>query len=317
MTRASPALLALVLLGSGCTREVEPIALGTLEWDRIELVAEAAEPIVEIAVREGDAVAQGALVARLDDTRLQSEAAAAEADAGRLRAVLAEQRAGARVEELDEARARVRQAQSQLKDARQQLERIRTMRTRGLVAEAELDRARNAQETRAAELSAAQARLALLQQGTRAESIAQTEAAIAAAEARRDAAARNASRLRLVAPRAGRIESLPFEPGDQPPRGATLATLLVGDRPHARVYIPSAWRAQVRNGSRFALEVEGVATAFTARVRTLASEPSFTPYYALTGEDASRLVYLAELDIEGDGAKDLPAGLPVRATHLP
>src|SRR5688572_5670741 len=105
MTRASPALLALVLLASGCKRDAEPTALGTLEWDRIELVAEAAEPIVEIAVREGEAVAQGALVARLDDTRLQSEAAAAEADAGRWRAVLSEQRAGARAEELDEARA--------------------------------------------------------------------------------------------------------------------------------------------------------------------------------------------------------------------
>ncbi|HET9485522.1 MAG TPA: HlyD family efflux transporter periplasmic adaptor subunit [Xanthomonadales bacterium] len=316
MSRSILVMLAAALL-AGCAADDAPVALGTLEWDRVELVAEAAEPIVEIAVREGDAVAAGALIARLDDARLQAEAAAAGAEADRLRAVLAEQRAGARSEELDEARARVRQGQSQLRDARQQLERVRTIRARGLVAEAELDRARNAHEGRAAELSAAQARLALLEAGTRAESLVQTEAAIAAAESRRDAAARNAQRLRLVAPRAGRVESLPFEPGDQPPRGATIAALLVGDRPHARVYVPSAWRARVQPGARFTVEVEGVDAPLPARLRSIASEPSFTPYYALTGEDASRLVFLAELELDGEAARALPAGLPVRATLQP
>jgi HlyD family secretion protein len=41
------------------------------------------------------------------------------------------------------------------------------------------------------------------------------------------------------------------------------------------------------------------------------SEPSFTPYYALTGEDAARLSYLAEVSLGSDAA-ELPAGLPVR-----
>lgn len=310
-------LALLVLVAGGCRREEAPAALGTLEWDRIELVAEASEPLVEVAVREGDRVEQGALVARLDDARLRADAAAAAAEAARWRAVLAEQRAGARSEALDEARALVRQGESQLRDSVQQLERIRTMHARGLVAAAELDRARNARETRAAELAAAKARLALLLAGTRAESVAQTEAVIAAAEARQRAATLAADRLRLVAPRAGRIDSLPFEPGDQPARGDTIATLLVGDRPHARVHVPSAWRARVRVGSRLAVSVEGVEARFPARVRNIASEPSFTPYYALTGEDASRLVYLAELELEGPAAAELPAGLPVRAVLTP
>ena len=41
------------------------------------------------------------------------------------------------------------------------------------------------------------------------------------------------------------------------------------------------------------------------------SEPSFTPYYALIGEDAARLSYLAEVSLGGEAA-ELPAGLPVR-----
>ena len=50
-----------------------------------------------------------------------------------------------------------------------------------------------------------------------------------------------------------------------------------------------------------------------ARVRHLESQATFTPYFALHGDDASRLTYLAELTLEGDAALKLPAGLPVQA----
>jgi HlyD family secretion protein len=40
------------------------------------------------------------------------------------------------------------------------------------------------------------------------------------------------------------------------------------------------------------------------------SDPSFTPYYALVGQDVSRLTYLAEVQLEA-AARDLPAGLPL------
>jgi HlyD family secretion protein len=46
------------------------------------------------------------------------------------------------------------------------------------------------------------------------------------------------------------------------------------------------------------------------------SEPSFTPYYALIGEDAARLSYLAEIQLDKD-AGELPAGLPVRVEFEP
>ena len=42
------------------------------------------------------------------------------------------------------------------------------------------------------------------------------------------------------------------------------------------------------------------------------SEPGFTPYFALVGKDAARLSYLAEIELTGEDARSLPAGLPVR-----
>jgi len=46
----------------------------------------------------------------------------------------------------------------------------------------------------------------------------------------------------------------------------------------------------------------------------IASEPTFTPYYALSGDDASRLAWRAELVLEASAATgSLPAGLPCHA----
>src|SRR5687768_161235 len=98
-------------MSGGCNRSDDAsLILGTLERDRVELVAEASEPLLEIAVREGDVLKAGDLVAQLDDRRIRIDLAGAEAEIARLEAVLAEQRAGARAEELDEARARAAQS---------------------------------------------------------------------------------------------------------------------------------------------------------------------------------------------------------------
>ena len=101
--------------------------------------------------------------------------------------------------------------------------------------------------------------------------------------------------------------------GDQPPTGAELVSLLVGEQPYARVFIPASIRAQVSVGDVMRVFVEGVEQPFQARVRSIRSEAAFTPYYALTGDDASRLMYRAELVLQGEAARQLPAGLPLRA----
>jgi HlyD family secretion protein len=152
-----------------------------------------------------------------------------------------------------------------------------------------------------------------LDAGTRPEQLAQAQAALDNAEAALRALDLDRARLRLHAPRAGRVDALPFKAGDQPPAGATLVSLLVGDRPHARVFVPESQRVALREGQAFAVTVQGLEGERAATLRSIAREPAFTPYYALTGDDASRLVYRAELELTGADAAGLPAGLPVQA----
>jgi HlyD family secretion protein len=146
-----------------------------------------------------------------------------------------------------------------------------------------------------------------------AREVAQAQAALESAQAAQQALRLDRGRLEVRAPRAGRVDALPFKLGDQPPQGATLASLLVGDAPYARVYVPESRRVALREGQRFTLQVQGSGPVRHATLRSIAREPAFTPYYALTGDDASRLVYRAELVLTDADAASLPAGVPVQA----
>lgn len=291
-------------------------ALGTLERDRISLPATVSERIVAIPVREGDAVQAGETVLELEAQRTSARLDVARADVARLQAALDEMRRGPRSERIDEARHRLQRARSIALNARKERERIEAVVARGVLPRAERDRAISASDAADAEVRAAESILGELQHGTRPETIAQAEAALAAAQAVVAAAGVDAERTRIAAPRAGVVDSLPFEVGDQLPIGTPLAVLLVGDVPYARVYVPQPLRAGLSIGSAARVFVQGSEVSYPGRVRAIRSEASFTPYYALSGDDAAHLSYLAEIELDARAAA-LPLGVPVRAEFPP
>jgi HlyD family secretion protein len=300
-----------VVAGLGACSKSPPQALGTLEYDRITLPAPAAERIVAIDVREGEQVEAGQPLLQLDPTHTRAQLAAAQAQAQQQREVLAELKTGPRREAIDQARANLLAAQAQAREARAYYARLAPLKGEGYVAAADLDRARAAAGNADGQVAAARAALDELLHGTRPEQIAQAQAAVAAADAQTSAQQVLLGKLNIVAPRAGRIDSLPYKLGDQAPVAAPVAILLAGDAPYARIYIPEQQRAGVHPGDAIQVFVAGRDTPYAGKVRMIRSEPDFTPYYALIGDDAARLSYLAEVTL-GPDALELPAGLPVR-----
>jgi HlyD family secretion protein len=307
-SKIAPLFAALLL--AACAKET-PQALGTLEYDRVALPAPVAEKIVSIYVREGQQVDAGARLLTLERTRTEAQAEAARAEAQRQREALGELEAGARSEQIAQARARLAAAQAGARDASAYYARLRPLGVRKLVAAADVDRARAASSGADAQVELARAALDELLNGSRREDIAQAEAAVRAAEAQATAQSATLDKLDVRAPRAGRIDSLPYKLGDQAPVGAPLAILLVGNAPYARVYVPETIRANVKVGDSARVFVDGRDAALSGTVRMIRSEASFTPYYALIGKDAARLSYLAEIALGKDAAR-LPAGVPVR-----
>lgn len=302
----------MILVLSACGADQSPLPLvGTLERDRVEITAEARETLTEIRVREGDRVTAGQVIAVQDDRLARARHAAALAERDREGARLAELERGPRPEDIAAARAHLNGAAARLAGHAAEFQRIRLLVDRKLASAAELDTARADWRNAEAAVGEASAALDAMEAGTTAEELTQARAALAKADADLELAQAELERLTLRAPAPGLIDAVGYEAGDRPPAGAVVAVMLTGEVPYARTYVPQPLRARVAPGSAALVHVDGIAKPYSARVRYVASDPVFTPYFALTERDRSRLAYVAEVELLEQEADQLPVGLPV------
>ena len=177
--------------------------------------------LVELRVKEGDAVKAGQIVARIDAVQAAASASAANS---RVKGAEADLRATADLlqsaqSDLDAARARAQEAQLKL-------QRTRDLRKDGLVPVAELDGATAAADTAAAQVRSAEAGIRRLQQVREA-------ADRRVAETRADSArvADMLAKTDIVAPISGIVTRLPVQEGEmvvmgiQGQPGTTLMTI--------------------------------------------------------------------------------------------
>jgi HlyD family secretion protein len=303
--------LAVVLQMAGCDRESSTFMVGTLERDRIELKVESNEPIVSIHVADGQKVTPGTLVLAQDPARAEARLAQLEGLRNQAAARLAELERGPREESINEARANLEASRVERINTRANLERTREVFERGLSSQGRLDREETNYKTAVAQEKAATEALEKLLNGTTVEELHQAMAALEAAEARVASAELDLSRTHIEAPGAGTVDKVLFQVGERPPPGTTIAVLLSTDRSFARVYVPEHLRASVQPGDSIDVRIDGIDRIFDGRVRWVSADATFTPYFALTEHDRSRLSYLAEIDLED--AADLPSGIPLQA----
>ncbi|MGW8369025.1 MAG: HlyD family secretion protein [Gammaproteobacteria bacterium] len=311
MRRYLSIIVVSLLLASCGEDRADLVAVGTLERDRIEIVAEAWETLTAIEVSEGDHVIVNQVIARQDTARAEAKADQLAAALERSRQRLAELERGPREEAIDEARARLRGAEGRLAADERELERIAGIVARGLGSESDLDEARARRDVSEASFDEARWQLATLVDGATVEELEQARAAVAEAQAALEEQRLTLDRMVIRATRDGMIDAIPVEPGDRPRAGDIVAILLTDDAPYARVYVPAPLRARVRTGSDAEIMVESLDGVFHGRIRTIATEAAFTPYFALTERDRSRLTYLAEVTLTDPKARDLPTGFPV------
>jgi HlyD family secretion protein len=283
-------LAALVAL-AGCARperdaisgygEAQYVYLGPMDGGRVD----------KLLVKEGDTVAEGAVLAELDPERV----GAAAVGAGAVRAA---QAGSARA--LDEA---VRRAEAEAALARANLTRTRQLHASGFVAKARLDIDEAA--ARAADAAVAQ---------TRAERTAGIRRTGAASADERIARAR-VEDAAIRAPAAGRIERIFRRPGEIIGPGEPVFALLPPANLKVRFFVPEPRLAQFAPGARVAISCDGCSETLTGRVTFVASEPQFTPPVIYSLEERSKLVFLAEAVPDKPDA--IRPGLPVDVRLAP
>jgi len=304
-------LLLVAITAAGCQPPTdENRIVGQLESDRIELAPDFGEPITRRHVAEGQRVQRGDLLIQQDSGRAEARLREAQALLAQDQARLDELVRGPRREQIEAAQANVIGSQQDVEFRNAQLLRAQTLLDRELAPPDIRDQAKAALDAAEAGLEFNLARLDELLTGTTIEELNQARAAVQRSMAQADQFAIDLQRLSTHAPMDGNIDSLLMEPGERPQPGMPMAIMLAGEQPYARVYVPEAVRVHVRPGSQATVHIDGMSQPVKGRVRWVASESAFTPYFALTEHDRGRLTYSAKIDLDFTGDR-LPDGVPL------
>ena len=247
--------------------------------------------VSRVQVKVGDVVKVGDPLFCLDDRRHRAELAVRmEALAG-AEARLKRLKEAPRKEELPAARARVKEAEAVLADARAQLDFVEGLRGQGAVSKEEETRRRYALERAEAALVRARADLNLLEAGAwKADiEVAETEVALRRAEA--DAARVELERLTISAPVEGEVLQVNIRPGEfaqAGPSSQPLVLLGTVDVLHVRVDIDEndAWRFSPQ--SKAVAYLRGHAD-FKTDLTFQYVEKYVIPKRSLTGESTERV----------------------------
>ncbi len=298
------------ILLTACESGEVTYMVGTLERDRVEVSVESHEPILAIHVTDGQMLKAGDLILEQDPTRLENLLAQQKATRDQAAARLAELKRGPREETIREARAMLESAEASAVNASDNLKRARDIFERKLSDQQTLDFAITRWKTTSAAEKAARESLERLLNGATIEELQQAEAALEAAEAGMTRIQYDIGRLKTYAPIDGMLDKRLYQLGERPNIGATIAVILDTSRTYARIYVPEPLKSSVVPGKQLTVRIDGAEDSMSGTVKWVSSDASFTPYFALTQHDRSRLSYLAELDVPE--AASLPAGLPLQ-----
>jgi HlyD family secretion protein len=264
---------------------------GRLEADEIDIATKIPGRVAEILADEGDKVASGQVVARMDTRDLEASLNQAKAQA------LQAQQA------LDEARANLQQQTTLVTLAKQQLERTRFLLPKGFATKEEFDQRQQQLDAAQAGLNAATAR------------VAQAEHGIEAARQAVDRIAIDIKDNTLIAPRAGRIEYRLANTGEVLGAGGKVFTMLDTGYLYMDVFLPTAEAGRVAPGAEARIVLDAMpATPLPAKVTFVAPQAQFTPKAVETKSERDKLMFRVRvrLDLAQAGARatDLQAGSP-------
>jgi len=199
----------------------------------------------------GDRVEKGATIAKLEDVDLRARVARAEADRDAARAQLALIRRGARVEEIADSEAALRQAEAELALAASDVRRRTTLVTGGFVSAEEAERAQRDHAVATAKVASARSRLTLTRQRYLPEDVALGAARLKQAEAALAEASANLSYATITAPIGGIIAQVTTEQGETVAAGMnapTFVTLIDLDRLEVAAYVDEVDVGRVKLG---------------------------------------------------------------------
>ncbi len=269
--------------------------------------------IVELPVEEGQQVAQGALLARLDDAdfkqRVHIDEAAVRVRDLDLNLVLA----GTRRQEVKAAQQTMIDAQADLEQKKLDNGRTQSLFAKDEVSAQERDQAGTALKRSEAIFKAAQQRYNEAVEGSRKEDIAIAQANLGEANANLGLSRVNLSYTVLRAPSAGVVTVREAELGEVVSPGSPVVTLADLDHIWLRAYVAETDLGRINWGQDVTVTTDTYpGKQYHGRISFIASTAEFTPKSVQTTKERVTLVYRIKIDIDNPH-HELKPGMPADA----
>ena len=226
---AGAAVLAAVAIVVLVPRHAPTPLPGLVRQTEIRIAPEISGRLTSVAVRAGQAVRKGALLAQLDNPELEASLGEAKAAAASAKAERAHIYAGVRDEERAILARSVETAEANLLLAEQEDARAVALAARDFASKQKLDESNASLAKARADVDLKRAQLAAAHAGPTAEERALADARVGLAEATVADLQAKLDKTRLVAPVDGVVGILVAEPGEVVPVGKPVLTLEVGN----------------------------------------------------------------------------------------
>jgi HlyD family secretion protein len=248
---------------------------GRLEATQVDITTKFAGRLAEVTVREGDDVASGQQLARMDVRELEAELHQAQAQVTQAQ------------KQRSVAQAVILQRKSEVTLAEKNLDRSRELYENQNISIEQLQQSETAVQTARAALSAARAELAL------------AGAAIDAARARVESVRTRIDDGALKTPLDGRVLYRLAEPGEVLPAGGKVLTVLDQTDAFMTIFLPTLQAGRLRVGDEARIVLDAMPEyTIPATVSFVSPEAQFTPKEVETRTEREKLMFRVKVQID-------------------
>ena len=321
-------VVAALVACAGC-REPAPSntirVSGHVEATEVQIAPEVGGRLVELRVNEGDRVAAGDLVARLDTRDIDLQIAAARADRATAAAQFRVVQAGSREQDIRQAEAQVDAARAELggaaaerEAAQKDLERFEALLAANAGsqkqrddAQARVDVARERERAAQERVRAAREVLSRLKAGATREELDAARTRVEAADARIALLEKSRADTSIASPVGGIVTQKLVDTGELVAPGTPLVVVTDLDNAWANLFVPEPVVPRVRIGQP-ATVITDAGSSVPGKVTFVSPQAEFTPRNVQTTDERAKLVYRIKVSVDNrDGI--LKSGMPVDA----
>ena len=272
---------------------------GTVEVTKVDITTKTNGYIDFLQAKEGDTIAKGALVARIDQAdssaQLERDTLALE----KAKVQLMDLEKGARIEEINAATASTAAMDSVYQKALADYQRYQELYNSDVVAKQSLDNAKSAYEVAYQNLQAAKENEKLVLAGNRSDVILAQKIEVERLTAVLKASKLNYQDHNVYSPINGVVLTKNFEAGEYVGVGNSLFTL--GDLSDCwvKIYIPSTEIGKVKLKEEVKVFVDAYPERiFVGRVKEISEKAEFTPRQSITKNERTNMVFAVKIAVE-------------------